>query len=113
MKTKKKSNQKPIRVCGDCYHEYACFYAGGGCGYLTNTDATHCVHFETLTEILDKYAGIFGFKNIVRCKDCINAVNTGDKWLHCLMNRDVNGEYRAVSEFGFCSYGQRKISNDE
>lgn len=61
MSKKKKLHEKPARVCGECYHEYACFYAGGGCGTLTNTDATHCVNFETLTEILDKYARIFGY----------------------------------------------------
>ncbi|MBQ0037835.1 MAG: hypothetical protein KBS74_04090 [Clostridiales bacterium] len=59
MKTKK--SDKPRKVCGKCYHEYACFYAGGGCGYMTNTDATHCVNYETLTDILEKYAGIFGY----------------------------------------------------
>lgn len=59
--TKKQSKAKPNRVCGDCYHEYACFYAGGGCGYMTNTDATHCVNYETLMDILEKYAGIFGY----------------------------------------------------
>lgn len=59
---RKKPDDKPHRVCGECYHEYACFYAGGGCGFLTNTDATHCVNYETLTDILDKYAKIFGWE---------------------------------------------------
>lgn len=58
---KPKQDKKPQKVCGDCYHEHACFYAGGGCGCLTNTDATNCVNYETLTDILEKYAGIFGY----------------------------------------------------
>jgi len=53
---------KPHRVCGDCIHENACFYAGGGCGNLTNTDATHCVNFDTLTSYLEKYASIMGYE---------------------------------------------------
>lgn len=70
------------------------------------------VHEPTKSEFR-RMAIQLGYVKVVRCKDCINAVNTGDKWLHCLMNRDVNGDCRAVSEFGFCSYGQKKISNDE
>ena len=58
----KKKTPKPHRVCGECYHEYACFYAMGGCGNLTNTDATNCVNYETLTDILKKYAEIFGYR---------------------------------------------------
>ena len=58
---KKKKTEKPLRVCGDCYHEYACFFASGGCGNRINTDATNCQNFETITEILEKYARIFGY----------------------------------------------------
>lgn len=58
----KATEKKPSRVCGNCYHESACFYAGGGCGSLTNTDATHCVNYETIKDVLDKYAGIFGYE---------------------------------------------------
>jgi len=57
-----KKNQKPSITCGDCIHEYACFYAMGGCGSLTNTDASHCLNHETITEFLEKYAEIFGYK---------------------------------------------------
>lgn len=58
----KKKPTKPLRVCGECYHEYACFYAMGGCGNLTNTDATHCVNYETLGDILEKYAEACGYQ---------------------------------------------------
>lgn len=51
----------PVRTCGECYHESACFYAMGGCGSLRRADATHCTNFETLTQILEKYAGVFGY----------------------------------------------------
>lgn len=57
----KKKADKHQRTCGDCIHESACFYAGGGCGNLTNTDATHCVNFVTLTDYLAKYAPLFGY----------------------------------------------------
>lgn len=57
--------KKPTRVCGNCYHEYACFYAMGGCN-LTNTGATNCVNYETLTDILDKHARVFGWEKIRR-----------------------------------------------
>ena len=57
------------RVCGDCIHESACFYAGGGCGSLTNTDATHCVNFTKLSDYLAKYAPLFGYKKDDRAED--------------------------------------------
>ena len=57
--------KKPARVCGNCYHEYACFYAMG-CGQLTNTDATNCVNYETITDILDKHARVFGWEKSVQ-----------------------------------------------
>lgn len=37
---------KPIRVCGDCIHECAC--AMWNIGNLHNTDATHCINYETV-----------------------------------------------------------------
>lgn len=58
----KRKEVRPAKVCGDCIHESACFYAGGGCGTLTNTDATHCVNYDTLSSYLDKYAAIMGYK---------------------------------------------------
>lgn len=62
-------SKNPARVCGNCYHEYACFYAMGGCGQLTNTDATNCVNYETLTDILDKHARVFGWEKIRKVND--------------------------------------------
>lgn len=50
------------RTCGDCIHECACFYASGGCGDMTNTDATHCVNFQTIEGFLQRFASIFGYE---------------------------------------------------
>ena len=45
---------------------------------------------------------------VVRCGECRWASDYGEKYLYCQMNRDVNGDCRAVSKHGFCSYGERK-----
>ena len=58
----KRKPKPPTRVCGECFHEYACFYAMGGCGQLTNTDATNCVNYETLDDVLEKYAPVCGWE---------------------------------------------------
>jgi hypothetical protein len=52
--------KKPERVCGDCIHVYAC---SSHCfGNLMDTDATHCVNWETFDGILSKFAKIFGYE---------------------------------------------------
>lgn len=58
----KRKPKPPTRVCGQCFHEYACFYASGGCGWRSNTDATNCANYETLDDVLEKYAPVCGWE---------------------------------------------------
>lgn len=67
----KKTKSTPKRVCGDCIHQIACFYAGGGCGNNDYTDATSCANFDTLASYIGRFAEIMGYKKIDNtCGNC-------------------------------------------
>ena len=44
------TERRPWRTCGDCIHEYAC--AMWNVGTLQNTDATNCVNFQRLEDLV-------------------------------------------------------------
>ena len=53
MKRRKHEPEKercPGRTCGDCIHEYAC--GMWNVGTLQNTDATNCVNFQRLEDLV-------------------------------------------------------------
>ena len=47
-------------------------------------------------------------ERVVRCGECKWSIKDIGKYPRCMMNRDINGDCRMVSEYGFCSYGERK-----
>lgn len=45
---KHKMPTKPLRMCADCVHEFACQM--WNIGNLHNTDATNCINYETVKD---------------------------------------------------------------
>lgn len=46
---------------------------------------------------------------VVRCKDCCFAVPVGEEMIGCIANRDLNGNYKTMGEYNYCSYAQRRV----
>lgn len=75
---------------------------------FANTDGTVGMYINVKAVKLEQQHNSIDAVEVVRCGKCRWASDYGEKYLYCQMNRDVNGDCRAVSKHGFCSYGERK-----
>lgn len=57
----RKTENKQVRKCSECIHEYAC--SMWNVGSLHNTDATSCANYEPLRESNAYYIGYQEGKN--------------------------------------------------
>lgn len=46
---------------------------------------------------------------VVRCKYCCFSIPAGDEMVRCIANRDLNGNYKTMGEYNYCSDAQRRV----